>query len=190
MQLTDNIKEEILLEVLFSGENERFNNLGRHRGTYLCQFPYFDDDVEDDDMKDDDPLYIDIYTRNGDNDREGYEWIFDLLKEHPNYYFDKDDTSDPTFVSIYFKITVDQLFQAAKAYITRWHPEENFENICFQLVRPYKAKLTEEELKEWVHSFFIEESDVEEPYVEEPDVESTNLENTNNVVEELKELKV
>jgi hypothetical protein len=50
---------------------------------------------------------IAIYTRNGGGNRENLEEVFNKLKSHPDYLFDKDDDYDNTYATIYFKCPKD-----------------------------------------------------------------------------------
>jgi len=47
---------------------------------------------------------IAVYTRNGGGNRETYQSIFDTLSNHENYLFDRDDSYDTTYATIYFSI--------------------------------------------------------------------------------------
>jgi hypothetical protein len=44
-----------------------------------------------------------LYTRNGGGNREAYQWVFDILRKHPNYRTDYDDDYDQTYAYIEFK---------------------------------------------------------------------------------------
>ena len=45
-----------------------------------------------------------LYTRNGGGNRDDYWWVFEILKQHPNYIADYDDDFDNTYASIEFSI--------------------------------------------------------------------------------------
>lgn len=44
-----------------------------------------------------------LYTRNGGGNREYYQYVFDLLENHPLYITDYDDDFDSTYAYIEFK---------------------------------------------------------------------------------------
>lgn len=44
-----------------------------------------------------------LYTRNGGGNREYYQWVFELLQNHPLYLQDYDDDFDSTYAYIEFK---------------------------------------------------------------------------------------
>jgi len=45
-----------------------------------------------------------LFTRNGGGNREAYWYMFDIIKKHPNYIFDYDDSFDSTYTYIEFSI--------------------------------------------------------------------------------------
>lgn len=45
-----------------------------------------------------------LYTRNGGGNREYYEYVFELLRKHPNYLTDYDDDFDNTYAYIEFSV--------------------------------------------------------------------------------------
>ena len=45
-----------------------------------------------------------LYTRNGGGNREAYEYVFELLRSHPNYISDYDDDFDCTYAYIDFSV--------------------------------------------------------------------------------------
>lgn len=47
---------------------------------------------------------IAVYTRNGGGNRETYQPILNKLEKHKNYLFDRDDSFDCTYCTIYFSI--------------------------------------------------------------------------------------
>ena len=48
--------------------------------------------------------YIIVHTRNGGDNREDYEYVFEEMSEHPWYSHDQDDDFDSTYANIYFKV--------------------------------------------------------------------------------------
>lgn len=44
-----------------------------------------------------------LYTRNGGGNRDYYDWVFELLSDHPLYITDYDDDFDSTYAYIEFK---------------------------------------------------------------------------------------
>lgn len=56
-----------------------------------------------------------VYTRCGGGNREDYEYVFEEMKNHPNYLTDYDDDFDCTYASIEFSIP------------------EKYKNICKEL---------------------------------------------------------
>jgi len=46
---------------------------------------------------------ITLYTRNGGGNRDHYQYVFDLLRNHPLYMLDYDDDFDSTYAYIDFK---------------------------------------------------------------------------------------
>lgn len=47
---------------------------------------------------------ITVYTRNGGGNRPYYQYVFDLLRKHPQYVRDYDDDYDCTYAYIKFKV--------------------------------------------------------------------------------------
>lgn len=47
---------------------------------------------------------IAVYTRNGGGNREEYQVVFDVLRNHPLYIRDADDEFDSTYATIYFRL--------------------------------------------------------------------------------------
>lgn len=47
---------------------------------------------------------ITMHTRNGGGNRDAYQYVFDLLRRHPNYLSDKDDDFDCTYANIKFSV--------------------------------------------------------------------------------------
>lgn len=45
-----------------------------------------------------------LYTRNGGGNRPYYQWVFDLLRKHPQYESDYDDDYDSTYAYIRFSV--------------------------------------------------------------------------------------
>jgi hypothetical protein len=45
-----------------------------------------------------------LYTRNGGGNREGYWYVFKILKAHPNYLIDYEDDFDSTYAYIEFSV--------------------------------------------------------------------------------------
>ncbi len=46
---------------------------------------------------------VDLYARNGGGNREAYEYVFEILSQHPLYLTDYDDDFDCTYAYIEFK---------------------------------------------------------------------------------------
>lgn len=45
-----------------------------------------------------------LFTRNGGGNRSSYNYVFEILKRHPNYVTDYDDDFDSTYASIEFSV--------------------------------------------------------------------------------------
>jgi len=45
-----------------------------------------------------------LYTRNGGGNREYYNYVFEILRQHPNYLEDYDDDYDSTYAYIEFSV--------------------------------------------------------------------------------------
>lgn len=152
MTVSEFIKNKILTGVILNeNENVKYNDSTRIMGAFLSMTPDFYDDFVEEDIKDDDNLYIGILIEIND-DIEEINNLSKSLKSKANFHHTDRKNSE----IIWFKITIDQLFQYTKVYMTTNYPEEDYINTCIQFIRLYKEKLTEKEIKEWVESFFIE----------------------------------
>lgn len=83
-----------------------------------------------------------LYTRNGGGNRDAYYYIFDVLREHPNYISDYDDEFDCTYAYLEFSIpekakrlckslatgddpkTISQMFLETIAEMKKMKPED------------------------------------------------------------------
>lgn len=155
----ENAFSDILLGLLFEGDNEQYNELGRYRDTCLSAYPSDDEyadeyaDADNEDVDVEDYLYIGILTRNGGGNREEYEYVFDTVREHPDYYTNYDCTYDYTYAMIWFKIPVSRLLQYLKKCFLA-NNVENYREVCVRLLHPYKKNSTKEQVKEWIDKFF------------------------------------
>ena len=97
-----------LYNMLFK-ENEKADNLlcmlaldresfGRYRDVYLNA----------------DGTKIIVYTRCGGGNREYYDWVFENMKNHPNYISDYDDSFDETYCYFDFEVPLEQIEETAK----------------------------------------------------------------------------
>ena len=48
--------------------------------------------------------FIVVHTRNGGDNREDYEYVFEEMSKHPWYSHDEDDDYDCTYANIFFKV--------------------------------------------------------------------------------------
>jgi len=93
---------------------------------------------------DPDKKLIILYTRNGGGNREYYQYVFDLLRKHPNYVRDYDDSFDCTYAYIEFSVPemykkfLDELTEGTKVETV----SEKFDRACKELedVSPEELK--------------------------------------------------
>jgi hypothetical protein len=84
-----------------------------------------------------------LYTRNGGGNREGYFWVFDILKQHPNYIRDYDDDFDCTYAYIEFSVP-EEAKEFVKGLVTGEKPltvAEKFEKTMEEMKGMSKEEL-------------------------------------------------
>jgi hypothetical protein len=63
-----------------------------------------------------------LFTRNGGGNRESYWYLFDILRQHPNYITDYDDDYDCTYASIEFSVP-EEFKKLCKSLVTEEEPK-------------------------------------------------------------------
>lgn len=63
-------------------------------------------------------LMVQLYTRNGGNNRTGYADVIDAMRASRLYQRDADDTFDTTFANFYFLVPVEELDATLAAKLT------------------------------------------------------------------------
>ena len=105
----------------------RTHGVGRFRDCFLT-----DVDCDGNKLK---AVSVCVYTRNGGGNRTDYQDILNALKKHPNHLFDRDDSFDSTYCSIYFSIPekykslIEDLAAACPEVIRSQSPQQRFLNM-------------------------------------------------------------
>jgi len=93
MLFKENEKADKLLNMLALNRE----SFGRYRDVYLNA----------------DGTKIIVYTRCGGGNREEYNYVFENMKEHPNYISDYDDSYDNTYCYFEFKVPLEYRTETA-----------------------------------------------------------------------------
>lgn len=117
-------------------------DVGRYRSAWL-------------EMDDDGKPRIAVYTRNGGNNREHY---MPDLEDHPNFLFDRDDSFDNTYATIYFSIPEDfekYLDEQIPDWKEKVQAEVSMSDQWMKVINSIKAEEKPEDAKEKIYNFSI-----------------------------------